>query len=343
MSHIVDVEVCVIVPNWNGLDSLDDCLKSLTQQTIKPYIIVVDNGSSDGSVEFIEKQYSNIELIKHSYNKGFAGGVNPGFKRAVELNAKYAASFNNDAIADASWLENLVNYLNQNAKTGIATCKLMTADGKKLDSTGDYYTVWGLPYPRGRGESDLDKYDTQTEIFSASGGATLYRISMLTEIGFFDENFFAYYEDVDLSFRAQLAGWKVAYVPEAKAYHQISATSNKIKGFATYQTTKNLQLLLYKNVPKSFRFRIYRRFKVAQYLFLLRAISRGQGWAAIKGHFKGIYYILRSRKTRNQIQKSKKVSDEYIWAMIVHDLPPNARALRKLRAAWWIITMRKSE
>src|SRR6201999_312952 len=100
--------------------------------------------------------------------------------------------------------------------------------------------------------SDIDKYDKQTAVFVASGGASLYRIKMLQEIGLFDEDFFAYYEDVDLSFRAQLAGWKVAYAPRAVAYHQIGATSGHIKGFTTYQTIKNLPLLFYKNVPRKF-------------------------------------------------------------------------------------------
>jgi GT2 family glycosyltransferase len=326
---------CVIVPNWNGSDSLKDCLDSLWAQSMSAHIIVVDNGSVDGSVELIEQRYPDVELIRHSENKGFAGGVNPGFRRAIELGAKYAAAFNNDAVADKRWLEKLVDYLDAHDKVGIATCKLLTADGKRLDSTGDYYTVWGLPYPRGRGESDIDKYDDQTDIFAASGGASLYRVSMLQQIGLFDEDFFAYYEDVDLSFRAQLAGWKVTYVPSSVAYHQISATSNKLKGFATYQTMKNLQLLYYKNVPRRFMYRVGWRSFVAQCLFIARAFSRRQGLAAIKGDFRGSYLLLKKAGERRKIQKSKKVSDDYIWSMLVHNLPPNARALRALRARWW--------
>jgi GT2 family glycosyltransferase len=255
-------------------------------------------------------------------------------RRAIELGADYVAAFNNDAVADKDWLSHLVKNLEKHPKTGIATCKLLTADGKKLDSTGDYYTVWGLPYPRGRGEKDVDKYDSETDVFGASGGASLYRVKMLNEIGLFDEDFFAYYEDVDISFRAQLAGWKVVYVPAAVVYHQIGATSGKLKGFTTYQTMKNLQLLLYKNVPRKYLGKVGRRLFLAEIMFLARAITRGQGILAIKGDFKGSFLVLRSLGKRREIQRSKTVDDEYIWGMLVHDLPPNANALRKLRANW---------
>lgn len=326
---------CVIVPNWNGKDGLKQCLDSLQTQSLKPHIIVVDNGSIDGSVAFIEKHYPDVELVKHTVNKGYAGGVNPGFQRAIELGAKYAAPFNNDAVADKHWLESLAKYLDGHDHVGIAACKLLTSDGKHLDSTGDYYTIWGLPYPRGRSESDINAYDTETNIFAASGGASLYRVTMLQRIGLFDEDFFAYYEDVDLSFRAQLAGWKVAFVPTAIAYHEISATSSKIKGFATYQTLKNLPLLLFKNVPRKYLFNIGRRYFLAHFLFYFRAISRGQISAAVRGDTKGTWLLITGYGKRRKIQKSRTVPDSYIWGMLVHDLPPNARSLRALRRRWW--------
>ncbi len=324
-------EPCVIVPNWNGLDSLEDCLDSLLAQTVKARVIVVDNGSEDGSLELVEQHYPGVELIEHDTNRGYAGGVNPGFRRASELGAKYVAPFNNDAVADPTWLEKLVQYLDNHAEVGIAAPKLLSADGKKIDSTGDYYTVWGLPYPRGRGETDIDKYDTEIEVFGASGGASLYRVKMLQEIGLLDEGFFAYYEDVDLSFRAQLAGWKVAYVPGSIAYHQIGATSGKVKGFATYQTLKNLPLLWFKNMPRRYLWQTGWRFWLADTLFFMRAISRGQVWSALKGAAMGKYRLLTALGKRRRIQQAKKVSDDYIWQSLVHDLPPNARALRRLR------------
>lgn len=331
MSKSVDTSVAVVVPNWNGDDSLQDCLDSLLNQSLKSLVIVVDNGSTDKSLEILDK-YSKITVIKHQKNLGFAGGVNAGIKKAMELDYEYIALFNNDAIADKNWLQSLYATLENNPKTGIATSKILGENGKTLDSTGDYYTIWGLPYPRGRGETNTDKYDKQTEIFAASGGASLYRVTMLQEIGLFDEDFFAYYEDVDISFRAQWAGWKVAYEPKAIVNHKIGATSGKIKGFTTYQTMKNLPLLFVKNAPAKYFWKIYRRFALAHTLFFLKAIVRGHGWSAIKGDFMATRLIYKASKQGKVVRQNAKVSEDYIWSMLVHDLPPNAHKLRKLRA-----------
>jgi GT2 family glycosyltransferase len=238
-------------------------------------------------------------------------------------------------------LKHLVDYLDSHETTGIATGKLLSADGLRIDSTGDFYSVWGLPWPRGRGETDLKKYDGQTEIFGASGGASLYRVKMLAEVGLFDEAFFAYYEDVDLSFRAQLAGWKVAYEPTAVAYHQISATSNRIRGFATYQTIKNLPLLWLKNVPRPYLFKVGWRLLLAQTLFFGRAITRGHAWSALKGSVVGLWLLPGALNRRRAVQRAKKVGDDYICRQLVHDLPPNARALRKLRSFSWKLAGKK--
>lgn len=328
--------VAVVVPNWNGADHLAACLDSLLAQSLPARIIVVDNGSTDGSLALLEK-YDGLEVILNQRNEGFTGGVNPGFGRAIDDELKYVATLNNDAVAERDWLRELVAELDKNPRVGIATAKILDGAGKQLDSTGDYLTVWGLPYPRGRGESDLDKYDGQTEVFAASGGASLYRVRMLEEIGLFDQDFFAYYEDVDLSFRAQLAGWKVRYVPGAVVRHQIGATSGRLKGFATYQTLKNQQLLLYKNLLDGFKRRVWWRFTLAHTLFFLRAVGRGQLWPALKGDLKGTFLLLKKHGERRRIQAAKKVSDKYIWDMLVHDLPPNAHNLRRLRRAWWRI------
>lgn len=328
------LNIAVVVPNWNGADHLKACVDSLLAQSLPARIIVVDNGSKDDSLKILEK-YSDLEVILHEENKGFAGGVNPGFRRAVDDGLKYVATLNNDAIAHKDWLRELVAALDKNSQAGIATSKILDAKGKKIDSTGDYLTNWGLSYPRGRGESDINKYDDDTEVFGASGGASLYRVKMLSEIGLFDEDFFAYYEDVDLSFRAQLAGWKVCFVPEAVVRHQIGATSGKLKGFTTYQTMKNQPLLIYKNLPSQYWWTVGWRFTLAHTLFFLRAISRGLGWPALKGDLKGTGLIFAKHFERKRIQAGKKVSDEYIWDLLVKDLPPNARSLRRLRSFWW--------
>ncbi len=333
-------KVVVVVPNWNGKDDLPACLDSLLGQSFKSHIIVVENGSMDGSLELLQTHYPQIELIVHGENKGYAGGVNPGFKRAIEIGASYVAPFNNDAIADKDWLKNLAEYLDAHPKVGTVDSMVLSADGDHLDSVGECYTTWGLPYPRGRNETDVNHYDNEPVVFAACGAACLYRVATLKEIGLLDEDFFAYYEDVDLSFRVQLAGWQIRYVPTAQVYHQINATGSKIKGFMTYQTMKNLPWLLYKNAPASVFWRVLPRFIVAYCSFILSAIWRGQGWPAIRGFCKMVLLLPKKTVQRRQIQHGRKVTSAYIWTAMTQGLPPNAR---KLRLLFHPIKARRSE
>lgn len=324
----------VVIPNLNGGEDLLSAIKSLVEQTIEAHIIVVDNASTDGSADNALAKFPNIELIRHTKNLGYAGGVNPGLSRAIELGTKYVAPFNDDAVADEQWLEKLIGFLKTHSEYGAVACKVLHADGKTLDSTGDYLTNWGLPYPRGRGEVDTGQYDDKTDIFAASGAASLYRVEALKQVGLLDEDFFAYYEDVDLSFRLQLAGWKVGYVPESRVYHKIGMTSGRIKGFTTLQTLKNEPLLIWKNLPARYLLHVWPRFYLAYALFFGRALTRGHIWPAIKGVSMAAWLSLKKIPERHHIQKTRCVSDEYIWSLIVKDLPPNAHALRRLRKLW---------
>lgn len=325
----------VVIPNLNGGEELLAAIQSLTQQTLQPHIILVDNASTDGSAEHAIEQYPQIELIRNKRNRGYAGGVNPGFERAIELDAEFVAPFNNDAIADKHWLELLVDFLSSHSQYGAAAPKVVSSDNQRLDSTGDFYTVWGLSYPRGRREYETRKYDDQTELFAAPGSASLYRVKALKQVGLLDQDFFAYYEDVDLSFRLQLASWKVAFVPRSTVRHHIGMTGGRIKGFYTYQTLKNLPMLWFKNVPTPYLWRVGWRLAVVEALFFARAVTRGQFWTALKATCKVCYLICKKIPARRHIQHTKKVSDKYIWQLMVHDLPPNATALRAARAKWW--------
>jgi GT2 family glycosyltransferase len=162
---------------------------------------------------------------------------------------EFVALFNNDAVADKNWLKNLLGAAQKHSKAGIVTGKFMRSDKKHIDSTADMLSIYGLPFPRGRNELDTGQYDNGEYIFGATGGASLYRMSMFYKIGLFDEDFFAYFEDVDISFRAQSAGWKVYYEPTAVAYHKIGATSSKMGSFPRYHSVKNLILLYNRNMP----------------------------------------------------------------------------------------------
>jgi GT2 family glycosyltransferase len=295
-------------------------------------VIVVENGSTDGSLEFLRKNYPDIQLVVNKNNLGFAGGVNSGIRHAIDQGFEYVALLNNDAFVDKHWLKHLVAAVSSSDSNGIATSKIVSSDNSHIDSTGDMYTVWGLPYPRGRGEFVSNNYDNDTTIFAASGGASIYRLNMLKEIGLFDYDFFAYYEDVDLSFRAQLAGWNIVYAPKAVVYHQIGATSGKIRGFTTYQTIKNLPWLLIKNVPGPYLYKVLPRFMLAHTLFIGKAVLRGHGWYALKGIAVSLQKMPQKLRERKTIQRNHPVSNEYVWQLMTHDLPPNAHNLRRLRS-----------
>jgi GT2 family glycosyltransferase len=316
MKHRTDT--FVIVPNWNGQDYLADCLESLEAQTYKPSIIVVDNGSTDESLSIVEEKFPQVELIKLAQNHGFAGGVNAGIKKALNSGAVYIALFNNDAVADPSWLEQLVGVASEKSGIGIVCGKLMQMDKKHFDSAGEMLQTNGMPHPRGRGEQDKGQYDKGEYVFAASGGASLYRASMLEKIGLFDEDFFAYFEDVDISFRAQLAGWKVWYEPSAVAYHHIGKTSSRMPGFIRYHSIKNFIYLYNKNMPGYLLFKYKPLFFLQLTRMKLGSIRDGQLWEFTKAFFRTFFHILRTLAKRRAIQKSRVVSISYIDEMLYH-------------------------
>jgi len=326
--------VAIVVLNWNGISDTLACLDSLLSQTYKDFhLVVVDNGSVDNSKELLDKyQLSHrgmVDVIYNPTNFGFAGGVNTGIEWALNEDFEYVVLFNNDAVADKKWLASLVKAVNKKG-AGMATGLLLHEDGKTIDSTGDWFSKWGLAFPRNRGD-DASKAPKAGEVFGTTGGATLYKIALFKDIGLFDEDFFAYYEDADISFRAQLAGWKVVYTPGAVAYHKQGATSSKIPGFTIYQTFKNLPLLFIKNVPRQLLFTVGVRFYLAYWLILLNAIVKGNGNPALKGAWMSFVLGFKKIGERWQIQKHKRVSVDYIKSILWNDLPPDQTGIRKFR------------
>lgn len=331
--------IFVVIPNYNGADRLAASIDSVLAQSYKDFdLIIVDNGSLDDSRTIIESYAARDERIRPIFrekNYGFTGGVNPGMELAIKEGTEFVAPLNNDAIADKDWLKHLAAYLEKHKEAGIVACKLLHADGKTFDSTADLYTSWGIPYPRGRDEPATDKYDSQSHIFGASGGASMYRTGMLAKIGTFDQDFFAYYEDIDISFRAQLAGWKVAFVPQSIVYHEQGKTSETMRsGFTTYQYMKNLPLVIIKNMPVRLMWRVVPRFGLAYSMFFVNAFLKGKGGSALKGWLAVWWLLPKKLRERRHIQKSRTVTPGYIWSLFTHDLPPNAHKLRKFRSLW---------
>ncbi|HSX29872.1 MAG TPA: glycosyltransferase family 2 protein [Candidatus Saccharimonadales bacterium] len=345
-NHIV-----VIIPNLNGETRLAAAIESVLGQSYRNLsLVIVDNASTDDSRAIIErykKKDSRVSSIYREKNYGFTGGVNPGIDAAISQGAIYAAPFNNDAIADKDWAKHLAHFLDTHEDYGIAACSILHSDGKTIDSTADQYTVWGIPFPRGRDEPAANRYGLTADIFGASGGASMYRVSMLKEIGGFDQDFFAYYEDIDLSFRAQLAGWKVRFVPEAVVYHEQGKTSAQLSKrqtsgrvateFTTKQYMKNLPYILVKDMPLKLLVRVLPRFVLAYTLFFIKSFPEGRGGGALAGVSQFWLHLPKKLIERGYIQKNRTVSNQYLWSLFIHDLPPNAYKLRRLRSLWWKI------
>ncbi len=317
----------VVIPNWNGADMIASCLESLQKQTEKCQIIVIDNGSTDDSVNLIKKRFPKVTLLEFPDNAGFAGGVNRGIRYALEQGAEYIALFNNDAVANKDWLKELVTEAKEHPQAGIVTGKLLRTDKKHIDSTGDFYTIWGLPFPRGRNQLDTGQFDEPEEVFGGSGGASLYRAGLFRQIGLFDEDFFAYYEDVDISFRAQMAGWKVRYTPHALAYHGVGGTSSKMGDFARFHSAKNFLLLYARNMPLKLYLKYLLLFALQFSRMGLSAIARRK----FKVFLSGTWAAMKLHKTTVKVRKGnlsrQKVETSYIDNILTHSRPPRIPAV----------------
>ena len=328
----------MIVLNWNGADDSIACIDSLCAQHADiPDIILVDNASSDDSVERFETyiaqhKKTHIQLIKSETNTGFAGGINQGITAALERGYEYIGTLNPDATADENWTRALIDELERHKDAGLIGGQLQRNDKKTLDSTGDFYTTWGIPGPRGRGQS-VETAPTESEaVFGVTGGGFIARAELFRTVGLFDEMFFMYFEDVDLCFRAQLRGYKIRYTPRAIAYHKISASTNKVPGLAVRQTFKNFPLLFWKNVPRGLMPVILPRFFISYTLILGHAIAKGHSGPALDGFFRSLALLPHALRERKKIQSSRTVSDDYIDSIILHDIPPEQTGLRKFRA-----------
>lgn len=242
------MKVTIVIPNYNGKHFMEPCLSSLSEQTYKNFhILVVDNASSDGSIEYMEENYPDIELIKLQKNFGFSKAVNIGIQHS---RTPYVILLNNDTTVDTRYVEEMVKAIEKSPKIFSVSSKMIQMYHPELiDSAGDLYTLlgWGVCRGCGRPVSNYTKYD---EIFTACAGAAIYRRSVFDEIGYFDENHFAYLEDIDIGYRARIYGYYNMYCPTALVYHVGSGTSgSKYNSFKVKLAARNNLYLNYKNMP----------------------------------------------------------------------------------------------
>ena len=242
------MEVSVVIPNFNGIAFLDSVLASLEGQTLNNFeVILVDNGSTDGSCSFVTANYPWVHLIELSENFGFCGAVNAGIRAAK---APYVLLLNNDTEVKEDFVEEMLAAIRRHKNAFSCGARMVQYhDRDRLDDVGNYYCALGWSFARGRGK-DIHAYETEDRIFSACAGAAIYRKKILEKIGYFDEEHFAYLEDTDIGYRARIYGYENWYAPKAIVYHVGSGTSgSRYNQFKTRYSSRNNIYLIYKNMP----------------------------------------------------------------------------------------------
>lgn len=313
--------VSVVIPNWNGKKYLGPCLDSLKRRAggdWKVETIVVDNGSIDGSVEFLRKNYPQVKMFTFPENRGFSAAVNLGIKKAA---GRYVALLNNDTEVDKNWLRHLAEEAEKSEpKTMSFASKMVNFHQRDLlDDCGDGYTWYGRAYKRGLKQKDQGQFDQKEFVFGACAGAALYKKELFARIGFFDEDFFAYNEDVDLSFRSQLAGFECWYVPEAIVYHRKGGFSDN--SFAFCLGVKNTLQVIVKNWPLKFIIANLPKIVYAQLRILGASLRLGFYTAFFKGYLGFLVRLPKMMRKRKKIQAAKKVPDGYLKGIIENRYP----------------------
>ncbi len=241
-------EVTVIIPNYRGEKFIGDCLSSLKAQSAPDFdIIVVDNNSGDESVTIVERDFPGVSLIRLSDNFGFSRAVNEGINAS---STPFVILLNNDTKADPLFVEKLLSSIKRDERIFSVSAKMlnMTAP-EKLDGAGDLYSVFGWAFARGK-DKKASGYSRGCDIFASCGGASIYRRSILDEIGWFDEFHFAYLEDIDIGYRARIMGYRNVYEPEAVVYHYGSGVSgSRYNDFKVRLSARNNMYIIMKNMP----------------------------------------------------------------------------------------------
>lgn len=296
------MKVTVVIPNYNGKKYINDCMDALSFQmneTVK--VIVVDNGSTDGSVEILKEEYPWARLVELGENTGFCNAVNVGIRLSE---TPYVILLNNDTMVKSGFINNLVSVMEQpgNEKVFSVSSKMVDMYRPEiLDDAGDRYSAFGWAFARGKGK-DAEKYNVPVQVFAACGGAAIYRRSVFDEIGFFDDLHFAYLEDLDIGYRAQIFGYRNLYEPTAQVLHAGSGSSgSRYNEFKTTHSSANSTYLIWKNMPLLQRLLNLPFFVIGFGIKVLFFVKKGMGALYVKGCLKGVARRFSSEAKRHKV------------------------------------------
>jgi GT2 family glycosyltransferase len=242
-----DPLISVVIVTWNGRQYLEACLTAVGAQVgVRIETILVDNASSDGTVAYVGERFPSVRVVSLSENRGFAGGNNAGVR---EARGEFVALLNNDTVPESTWLQTLFSGVDEGTGFALVTSRVVYMhDPRVIDSAGDSMLAAGGAFKRHHGAS-VDVARESTEVFGVCGAACLMPKRVFDELGGFDEDFFVSHEDVDLSYRARLLGYRCRYVADAVVRHHGSPTIGRASGFAIYHGQRNLEWLYVKNTP----------------------------------------------------------------------------------------------
>ncbi len=310
------MHAAVVIPHWNGLHHLPVCLAALRAQTHRDFeIVIVDNGSTDGSQTYLREHHPEVRLMELPQNRGFSVAVNIGIRQS---SGEAVVVLNNDTEAEPRWLAELCRALEEHPEAGFCASKLLLFDRRDvLHSAADFYGVDGVPGNRGVWQRDDGRYGREEHVFGACAGAAVYRRSMLDDIGLFDEDLVAYCEDVDLNWRAQLAGYRCLFVPSARVYHKLSATG--AGPFASYYCGRNFLLVLARDVPGPILLRHWPRMVAAQLRFAVQSLVHAREPAArarLRGQIAALRYLPRFLRQRRALQGHRRADIAAIEALL---------------------------
>lgn len=318
--------ISAVIPNWNGLEFLKVVLPSLKAQTFQDFeVIVVDNGSEDQSVTYLEKQWPDVRIVRLSENQGFAGAINHGLKAA---GGELLAVLNNDLELAPDWLARMRAAAAEHPDCGMFGGKLLQYDDRAvIDGTGETLSWFATTLKRGHGERDTGQYDTPGYVFSPNAAAIVYRRSMLDRIGTFDADFFAYIEDSDLHLRAQLAGFKAWYDPGAVGYHMGGKTSGRLPKRFLFTWHRNRVWLVLKNFPISRILRHLPGLVFANAKTLLGGIKHRELGTVLRAWSAAWLALPAVLRKRRRIQRTKRVSNAYLDSIISNSFGEPSRLL----------------